>query len=208
MPPQRRGCRARTNLTTFATLIDSPGVNDSGAIDYHQWNLKADMDERRDRERRMTSKEARHDLRQMERRKVFSADVATHSELSKSDLRTILLVGVHLAKVDGEFHWEESRVLQMINDILELTTEERQELLRSGFNLKEGLDALTTSKARELLVKTLCAIAHSDQNIHGAELEFIDKIKNNVGILLEIKPPGMWHEYEVEVAEILRAEMA
>lgn len=166
------------------------------------------MDERRERERRITAKEVRHDARRMERRKALSADAAVHSELSKSDLRIIFLVGIHLAKVDGEFHWEEARILQLINDILELTTEERQELLQSGFNLKEGLDALSTQKARELLLITLCAIAQSDQNIHGAEWEFIDKIKTSLGIQLELKPPGMWHEYEGEVAEILRTELA
>jgi tellurite resistance protein len=166
------------------------------------------MDERRHRERRMTSKEVLHDARHMKRRKANSADAAVHSELSKSDLRIIFLVGIHLAKVDGEFHWEEARILQLINDILELTAEERQELLQGGFNLKEGLEALATQKARELLLMTLCAIAQSDQNIHGAEWEFIDKIKSSLGIRFEIKPPGMWHEYEEEVTEILRTELA
>ena len=164
------------------------------------------MDERRDRDRRLTSKEVRHDVRKMDRRKILSADAAIDSELSKSDLRIILLVGVHLAKVDGEFHWEEVRILEMMNDILQLTAEERQELLQGGFNLKEGLRALTTPKAREFLVKTLCAIAHSDQNIHGAEWEFINKINSSVGIPLELKPPGMWYEYEEEVVEILQTD--
>lgn len=165
------------------------------------------MYERRKSERRVDIKEMHHDARTLERRQVFSADTAVRSELSMSDLRVVLLVGIHLAKVDGEFHGEEARILQLINDLLELTTEERKELLQSGFNLKEGLRALTTPKARELLVKTLCAIAYSDEDIGAAELDFIHRIKTTVGFLPEIKPPVMWHEYEHEVLEILREEM-
>ena len=138
----------------------------------------------------------------------MSPDVVTPREVTMSDLRIILLVGIHLAKVDEEFSWEEARVLNKLNNILQLTSEEKQELLHEGFNVMKGLDALVTAKARTLLVKTLCAIANSDQFIHGSEMEFINRINDRFGNLVTMKPPGAWHEYEEEVAEILQEEFA
>ena len=103
---------------------------------------------------------------------------------------------------------EEARILNKLNNILQLTGEEKQELLHEGFNVMKGLDALVTAKARTLLVKILCAIAYSDQVIHGSEVEFINRINARFGNLVSMKPPGAWHEYEEEVAEILQEEFS
>ena len=52
------------------------------------------------------------------------------------------------------------------------------------------------------------AIAYSDQVIHGSEVEFINRINARFGNLVSMKPPGAWHEYEEEVAEILQEEFS
>ena len=129
-------------------------------------------------------------------------------EVTMSDLRNILMVGIHLAKVDKDFHWEEVRILNKINDIIQLTSEEKQELLYEGFNVMKGLDALVNAKARRLLVKFLCAIAHSDQALHGLEVEFINKVNAQFDNLVTMKPVDAWREYEEEVTDILREEFA
>ncbi len=160
------------------------------------------------RDRRITQTQVLHDRREMDRRKSMSPDAVTPREVTMSDLRNILMVGIHLAKVDKDFDWEEARILNKINDIIQLTSEEKQELLRKGFNVMKGLDALVNAKARRLLVKFLCAIAHSDQVLHGSEVEFINKVNARFGNLVTMKPLGAWHEYEEEVAEILQEEFA
>ena len=160
------------------------------------------------RERRITQKQVLQDSRVMERRKSLSPVAVIPREVTMSDLRNILMVGIHLSKVDKDFHWEEARILNKINDIIQLTSEEKQELLHEGFNVMKGLDALVNAKARRLLVKFLCAIAHSDQVLQGSEVEFINKVNARFGDLVSMKPLDAWHEYEEEVAEILREEFA
>ena len=162
----------------------------------------------RSRDRRITQIQVQQDRRVMERRKSLSPDTVTPREVTMSDLRNILMVGIHLAKVDKDFDWEEARILNKINDIIQLTKEEKKELLHEGFNVMEGLDALVTAKARRLLVKFLCAIAHSDQVLQGSEVEFINKVNAQFGNLVSMKPVDAWHEYEEEVTDILREEFA
>ena len=163
---------------------------------------------RRIQDRRITVKQVLQDLRLRERRKSMSPVGVTPREVTRPDLRNILLVGIHLSKVDKDFNWEEARILNKINDILQLTSEEKRELLHEGFNVMEGLDTLVTAKARRLLVNFLCAIAHSDQVIHGSEVEFINRVNARFGNLVTIKPLDAWHEYEEEVAKFLQEEFA
>lgn len=192
----------------FAPLPGNVGKFRVLQNDNHPWDEKLDMFGRRIRERRITVKQVLQDLRLRERRKSMSPVGVNPHEVTRPDLRNILLVGIHLSKVDKDFNWEEARFLNMINDILQLTSEEKRELLHEGFNVMEGLDTLVTRKARNLLVKFLCAIAHSDQVIQGSEVEFINRVNARFGNLVAFKPPGAWHEYEEEVAEILQEEFA
>ncbi len=158
------------------------------------------------RDRRITQKQVLQDRRVVDRRKSLSPVAVTPREVTMSDLRNILMIGIHLAKVDKDFDWEEARILNKINDIIQLTKEEKQELLHEGFNVMEGLDALVTAKARTLLVKFLCAIAHADQVLQGSEVEFINKVNAQFSNLVTMKPVDAWHEYEAEVTDILREE--
>ena len=159
-------------------------------------------------DRRIAQIQVLHDHRVTDRRKSLSPVAVTPREVTMSDLRNILMIGIHLAKVDKDFDWEEARILNKINDIIQLTKEEKQELLHEGFNVMEGLDALVTAKARRLLVKFLCAIAHADQVLQGSEVEFINKVNGQFGNLVTMKPLDAWNEYEVKVTDILREEFA
>ena len=163
---------------------------------------------RRIQDRRITVKQVLQDLRVRERRKSMSPLGDTPREVTRPDLRNILLIGIHLSEVDNDFSWEEARILSKINDILQLTSEEKQELLHEGYNVMKGLDTLVTAKARRLLLNFLCAIAHSDQVIQGSEVEFIHRVNARFGNLVTIKPLDAWQEYEEEVAKILREEFA
>ena len=51
------------------------------------------------------------------------------SNISRQDLKTILLCAVHLAKVDNEFHMMERKILRRISEAIGLKFDEREDLV-------------------------------------------------------------------------------
>jgi tellurite resistance protein len=123
--------------------------------------------------------------------------------ITRQDLRTILRFGIHIARVDNEFVTLEKKMLERIADSIGLTPQERQEIIQGEASLAEGLKRLSSHAARDLLVKTLCAVSHADGKATPEELEFINKVIEKLGESVFVYPREEWGRYEKEVIDIL-----
>jgi tellurite resistance protein len=125
--------------------------------------------------------------------------------ITRQDLKTILLFSIHVAKVDNEFVAEEKALLQKIADTIKLTPEERAELLRTEASLASGLNQLSSNEAKQLLVKTLCAVSNSDGKAVKSELDFIHRVIEHFGDSVFVLPREDWGKYEDEVMKTLES---
>lgn len=123
--------------------------------------------------------------------------------INRQDLMTILLFATHVAKVDNEFVVEEKALLQKIADAIHLKAEERAELLKQEASLASGLNHLSSNEAKQLLVKTLCAVSNSDGKAVKSELDFIHKVIEKFGDSVFVLPREEWGKYEAEVMSAL-----
>jgi tellurite resistance protein len=119
--------------------------------------------------------------------------------VSRQDLKTILLCGIHLAKLDDNFHFMEKKFLRRFSEAINLTEGEREDLLAMGGSLAENVGLLTSDDARELLLKTLCAVSYVDGNASDEEYVFIEKVRDSLALGFEIKPREEWSAYEEAV---------
>ena len=126
------------------------------------------------------------------------------SLINREDLIIIFMFGLHLAKIDKNFHKLEKRLLKSYQDQLKLTEEEAKELFTDRKSLEESSERLSSNRAKLLLIKTVCAVSHSDGVEHELEVEFINRINFRLGEVLELPPWEEWGKYENEVQEILR----
>ena len=127
------------------------------------------------------------------------------SGLTTQDLEIILHFGLHIARIDGEIDPFEKKILGQFSDALKLTPEDRNKLLAQPFSLADGLKQLGSAHSRALLIKTLCAVAHSDGETHPKEVDFISKVIEKMGQQIFILPQSEWGSYEGEVATDLKA---
>ena len=116
---------------------------------------------------------------------------------------TILLFATHVAKVDNEFVSEEKALLQKIADAIHLNAGERAALLKQEASLASGLNHLSSNEAKQLLVKTLCAVSNSDGRAVKAETDFIHKVIEKFGDSVFVLPREEWGKYEGEVMNVL-----
>ena len=128
--------------------------------------------------------------------------------ITRQDLKAILIFSVHLAKVDSDFSFHEKRMLRQIADIIGLEAAEREELVAMGGSLASDVDALSSTDAMELLIKTLCTVSYVDGNTTPDEIEFIEKVLVRTGIDYPIPPKEEWGIYEAQVFEALEAIIA
>lgn len=126
------------------------------------------------------------------------------SALTREDLKTILLFGIHVAKIDEEFAVWERQVLSRFADAMHLSEAEREEMAERDISLAEGLRRLSGQEAATLLVKTLCAVAASDGKDDPVEREFIHKVVERLDTSMFLLPRAEWASYEQEVLEALR----
>jgi tellurite resistance protein len=110
---------------------------------------------------------------------------------------------VHVAKVDAEFAIQEKALLQRLIAAIKLSPEERRELLNHKVSLAEGLAQLSSLDAKNLLVKTLCAVSHSDGKAVKQELDFISKVIDSFGGHVFVYSKDEWGRYEAEVLTTL-----
>jgi uncharacterized tellurite resistance protein B-like protein len=123
--------------------------------------------------------------------------------INRQDLKTILLFATHVAKVDNEFVMQEKELLQKFAEAIKLTPQERNELLKQEASLSEGLNHLSSKDAKQLLVKTLCAVSFSDGKAVKAEIDFIQKVIEHFGDSVFVLPREEWGKYEAEVLKTL-----
>lgn len=128
--------------------------------------------------------------------------------LTRDNLKTILQFGIHIAKVDGDFAVWEKKVLARFADAMQITEEERAQMVAQELSLAKGLSSLSDREARQLLIKVLCAVAHSDGATHPAELEFINKVLQQLGGQLFVLSKDEWGSYEQEVLDAIGEVMA
>lgn len=128
--------------------------------------------------------------------------------VTRGDLKTILQFGIHIAKVDGDFAVWEKQVLARFAAAMHLTEEEKAQMAGQDLSLARGLSSITGQEARQLLLKTLCAVAHSDGQAHPAELEFINKVIQQLGGQLFVLSKDEWGSYEQEVLDAIGEVMA
>lgn len=122
----------------------------------------------------------------------------------RDDCKTILVFALHVARVDQEFVGFEKDVLKRLTDAVQLSEQEKDELLRRKFSLGEAMGNLSGPDASEVLVKTLCAVAHADGKRHDAEFDFIRKVNAQLNEPLDLPPWEEWNRFEPEVLEALR----
>ena len=125
------------------------------------------------------------------------------SDISRQDLKTILVFAIHLAKVDSKFHMMEKKILKRFSDSMDLQDDEREELVAMGGSLAGDADALSSSNAKELLLKTLCAVSFVDGNTSPEEVDFIQKVQTKLGIDYPLPVKEEWGVYEEEVFSVL-----
>lgn len=123
--------------------------------------------------------------------------------VNRNDLKTILLFGIHIAKVDNEFSVWEKQILARFAEAMKLSEAEKAELVNQNLSLSQGLNSLSGVEAKHLLLKTLCSVAYSDGVPHPAEVEFIEKVIVTLGDSLFILPKAEWGTYEREVLSTL-----
>lgn len=123
--------------------------------------------------------------------------------ISRDDLKILLKFALHMAKVDKDLAPLERKILKRYVDLIGLTDEERKALIGSEQSLSQGLASIESQEAKVLLVKTLCAVAHSDGVMHEAEGAFIQKVNGQLGGAVELLPFEDWEVYEKEVLKQL-----
>ncbi|MDH4248122.1 MAG: TerB family tellurite resistance protein [Deltaproteobacteria bacterium] len=126
-------------------------------------------------------------------------------KLSREELKVILLFGIHIARIDGEIAPFERKMLARFADAMKLTPEDRGSLLTHKFSLAEGLRALQNTDAKQLLLKTLCAVAHCDGDTAEVEVDFINKVTEKMTTPVFILPRAEWGVYEEEVFQAIKA---
>ena len=125
------------------------------------------------------------------------------SAISRNELKTILLFGVHIAKVDQKFDVWERKILARIAESLSLSDDEKQTMTREEFSLGKGLASLSSDESQQLLVKTLCAVAHVDGVASGEEIEFIERVIVKLKATVFVYGREEWGKYEKEVFETI-----
>ena len=123
--------------------------------------------------------------------------------ITRQDLKTILLFATHVAKVDNEFVTQEKELLHKMAEAIKLTPDERAALLNQEASLSTGLNQLTSKEAKQLLVKTLCAVSNSDGKAVKSEIDFIQKVIEHFGDAVFVLPREEWGSYEAEVMNVL-----
>lgn len=127
------------------------------------------------------------------------------NNVTRQDLKAILLCALHLAKVDNDFSLLEKKMIRRFADTIGLQESEREELVTMGGSLASDVDALSSTDAMELLIKTLCAVSFVDGTTSPEEIEFIQKVLVRTRIDFPIPPKESWDMYADEVFTSLKA---
>ncbi len=127
------------------------------------------------------------------------------SNITRDDLKTILMFGLHISKVDNDFDIWEKKILKRFSDAIRLTDDEREGLGKISVSLGKGLNSLSSDEARNLLIKTLCAVSYADGVNKPEEVDFIEKVFSKAGGTIMVLPRDEWGTYERELFDELEA---
>ena len=127
--------------------------------------------------------------------------------VTREDLKVILKFGIHLARLDGNFHMEEKKVLRKFSEAIGLTDDERKELMEGDSSLNHGLEDLSGDPAKELLLKALCAVSFVDGHTSQGEVGFIEKVLGKMEAGFFLLPKEQWGTYEKELFEVISQVM-
>ena len=123
--------------------------------------------------------------------------------VTREDLKLILRMSIHMARVDQELNLEERRILMRFADAMRLSALERERLMGKTLTLGEALKKLSSDAGKKLLVKTVCAVACSDGALHESEIDFLEKVLSNISLQMMVLPHREWKRYQQEaLAEI------
>lgn len=125
------------------------------------------------------------------------------SQLTRQDLLTIMLFASHIAKIDDNFDQGEKEIMQRIAAAIHLTDAEKLGLASQGVSLGKSMQALSSTAAKQLMVKTLCVVCFVDGSANKKELEFIERVVGHLGEQVFLLPREEWGTYEAEVFKAL-----
>ena len=124
-------------------------------------------------------------------------------EITRNDLKVTFSLALQIAKADDELSMLEKRLLFQLFDKIRPNDEEKAALLKKGVDAENNLNQLSSDSAKELLLMTLCAVAHSDGLFHYSENEYLNRVVTRMGKKIEIPAWEEWLAYEQAVLDIL-----
>ncbi len=125
-------------------------------------------------------------------------------QIGRSDLKVILIFALHIAKVDDDFADGEKQVLKRLFEVLHLSEDEKNALVKNKHSLNAELRTIESDFSKEMLVKVLCAVAHADHHEGSGEVDFIRKVNKSLNNQVNLLPIEDWEVYEYEVLSQLR----
>lgn len=127
------------------------------------------------------------------------------TNISRDDLLLILRYSLHLAKADDDVSSLEKNLIRLMVQKLDLSPEERRALSTTPLDPDKDHENLSDEEAKRLLIRTLCAISHSDGILHYSENQFINETNKQLGHPEELRPWEEWMRYEEEVIQTLKS---
>jgi len=124
-------------------------------------------------------------------------------KITRDDLKTVFIFGLHLARIDNRFDPFEQKLLAKVAQAIKLTTQEKEQLVKGRVSLQKSLRLLSGESALNLLAKTLCAVAHQDGVVEPEEKEFIHRVLSHSDKPVMLLPQEEWGGYEAEVLDSL-----
>lgn len=123
--------------------------------------------------------------------------------MNRDDLKRILQLAVHMAKADDDVSLFEKQIAGKLMEKIGLTGEERAGIRELGDEPETIAARLSSSEAKSLLIKTLCAVSKSDGIPHYTENQLPTRIHETLGLPEALRPWEEWMHHEAEVLEVM-----
>jgi uncharacterized tellurite resistance protein B-like protein len=123
--------------------------------------------------------------------------------IERSELLAIVKLALHLARADDAVSLPEKHLLAQLLQSVQPSAEERAGLRPDDGDWQPTADAVVSPAGRELLIKILCAVSHSDGLLHFAEARLVQAVNEHLGRPVELPPWESWMNYENEVLTLL-----
>lgn len=124
-------------------------------------------------------------------------------EITRNDLKIILMFGLHMAMPGSDFSLPEKQLLGRFFKKLRLSKSEKKEVTRQQISLVEYLGELSSEAATEQLVEFLCAVARVDGKLDEAKISFIEKVISQLKRKKPLLSLEEWGEYDKRAAVLV-----